>query len=61
MVKNTGSVEQMSNSQIEGKAEEYSSERAWSTIGEQYPEGKAEINPGNKQKVRTRQQATQKD
>ncbi len=42
----------MANSHIEGKAEEYSSKRAWSTIGEQYPEGKAERNPGNKQKVR---------
>ncbi len=52
MVKNTGRVEQMANSHIEGKAEEYSSEQAWSTIGEQYPEGKAEINSGNKQKVR---------
>ncbi len=52
MVKNTGRVEQMANSHIDGKAEEYSSKRAWSTIGEQYPEGKAERNPGNKQKVR---------
>ncbi len=44
--------EQMANSYIEGKVEEYSSKWAWSTIGEQYPEGKAERNPGNKQKVR---------
>ncbi len=42
----------MANSHIEGKAEEYSSKRAWSTIDKQYPEGKAERNPGNKQKVR---------
>ncbi len=35
-------VEQMANRYIEGKADEYSSKRAWSTIGEQYPEGKAE-------------------
>ncbi len=26
----------------EGKAEEYSGKRAWSTIGKQYPEAKAE-------------------
>ncbi len=51
MVKNTGRVEQIANSHIEGKAEEYSSKRAWSTIGKQYPEGKPERNPGNKQKV----------
>ncbi len=38
MVKNTGRVEQMANSYIEGKADEYSSKRAWSSIGEQYPE-----------------------
>ncbi len=30
-------VEQMVNRYIEGKAEEYSSKRAWSSIGEQYP------------------------
>ncbi len=42
MVKITVRVEQMANRYIEGKAEEYSSKRAWSTIGEQYPEGKAE-------------------
>ncbi len=52
MVKNTGRVEQMANSHIEGKAEEYSRERPWATIGEQYPEGKAERNPGNEQKAR---------
>ncbi len=39
MVKNIGRVEQMANRYIEGKAEEYSSKRAWSSIGEQYPEG----------------------
>ncbi len=39
---NTGRVEQMASRYIEGKADEYSSKRAWSTIGEQYPEGKAE-------------------
>ncbi len=37
MVKNTGRVEQMANSYIEGKADEYSSKRTWSSIGEQYP------------------------
>ncbi len=39
MVKNTGKVEQMANRYIEGKADAYSSKRAWSSIGEQYPEG----------------------
>ncbi len=39
MVKNTGRVEQMANRHIEGKADEYSSKRAWSSIGEQYPDG----------------------
>ncbi len=39
---NTGRVEQMANRYTEGKAEEYSGKRAWSTIGKQYPEGKAE-------------------
>ncbi len=31
--------QQMANRYIEGKADEYSSKRAWSSIGEQYPEG----------------------
>ncbi len=52
MVKNTGRVEQLANRYIEGKAEEYSGKRAWSVISEQYPEDKAERNPGNEQKVR---------
>ncbi len=43
MVKNTGRVsgKQLANRYIEGKgkADEYSSKRAWSSIGEQYPEG----------------------
>ncbi len=39
MVKNTGRVEQMANRYIEGKTDEYSIKRAWSSIGEQYPEG----------------------
>ncbi len=52
MVKNTGWVKQMANRYIEGKADEYSSKRALSTIGEQFPEGKAERNTGNEQKVR---------
>ncbi len=39
MVKNTGRVEQIANRYIEGKADEYSSKQAWSSIGEQYPEG----------------------
>ncbi len=38
MVKNTGRVKQMPNRYIEGKTDEYSSQRAWSSIGEQYPE-----------------------
>ncbi len=38
MVKNTGRVEQMANRYIEGKADEYN-KGAWSSIGEQYPEG----------------------
>ncbi len=41
MVKSTGRVEQTSKRYIEGKADEYSSKRAWSSIGEQYPEGLA--------------------
>ncbi len=36
---NTGRVEQMANRYIEGKTDEYSIKRAWSSIGEQYPEG----------------------
>ncbi len=52
LVKNTGRVEQLANRYIEGKAEEYSGNRAWSVISEQYPEGKAERNPDNEQKVR---------
>ncbi len=36
---NTGRVEQMANRYIEGKADEYSSKRTWSSICEQYPEG----------------------
>ncbi len=39
MVKNTGRVEQMANRYIEGKANEYLSKWAWSSIGEQYTEG----------------------
>ncbi len=39
MVKNKGRVEQMANRYIEGKTDEYSSKRAWSSIDEQYPEG----------------------
>ncbi len=39
MVKNTGRVEQMVNRYIEGKADEYSSKLAQSSIGEKYPEG----------------------
>ncbi len=39
MVKNTGRVEQMANRYIEGKADEYSSKRVWSSISEKYPEG----------------------
>ncbi len=37
----------MANRYIEGKADEYSSKRAWSSIGEQYPEGLTRgVNPG---------------
>ncbi len=39
MVKDTGRVEQMANRYIEGKTDEYSSKRVWSSISEQYPEG----------------------
>ncbi len=39
MVKNTGRVEQMANRYIEGKTDKYTNKRAWSLIGEQYPEG----------------------
>ncbi len=31
--------QQMANRYIEGKADEYSSKRLWSSIDEQYPEG----------------------
>ncbi len=31
--------QQLANRYIEGKADEYSSKRAWSLIGKQYPEG----------------------
>ncbi len=31
--------QQLANRYIEGKADEYSSKRAWSSIGKQYPEG----------------------
>ncbi len=31
--------QQLANRYIEGKADEYSSKRAWSSIGEQYPDG----------------------
>ncbi len=34
-----GRVEQMANGYIEGKTDEYSSKLAWSSVGEQYPEG----------------------
>ncbi len=36
---NTGRVEQMANRYIEGKADEYSSKRQWSSISEQYSRG----------------------
>ncbi len=36
---NTGRVEQIANRYIEGKADEYSSKRTWSSISEQYQEG----------------------
>ncbi len=51
----------MANGYIEGKAEEYSSKRAWSTIGEQCPEGKPERNPGNVEGQEPDSKATQKD
>ncbi len=35
----TGLVQTMANRYIEDKTEEYSSQQAWSSIGEQYPEG----------------------
>ncbi len=53
MVTNTGRVEQMANRYIEGKADEYLSKRAWSSIGEQYPEGlKREVIQVHKQWTR---------
>ncbi len=36
---NTGKVNNWQNRYIEGKADEYSSKQAWSSIDEQYPEG----------------------
>ncbi len=33
MVENTGRVKQLANGYIEGKADEYSNKRAWSSIG----------------------------
>ncbi len=57
MVKNTGRVEQMANRYIEGKTDEYSSKRARSTIGEQYPEGQGrEIIQVTNRRSGTRQQ-----
>ncbi len=59
MIKNTGRVEQMASRYIEGKADEYSSKRAWSSIGEQYPEGlTGECNPG-KHEQWSRQEQTE--
>ncbi len=50
------------NRYIEGKADEYSSKRAWSSIGKQYPEGLTrEVIRYTRQKVRnqtTRQHET---
>ncbi len=34
-----GMVQTVANRYIEDKTEEYSSQQAWSSIGEQYPEG----------------------
>ncbi len=39
MVKKHRQGQQLAYRYIEGKADEYSSKRAWSSIGEQYPEG----------------------
>ncbi len=39
MVKTQAGSNKWQNRYIEGKADEYSSKRAWSSIGEQYPEG----------------------
>ncbi len=58
MVKITSRVKQLANRYIEGKADEYSSKRAWSSIGEQYPEG-LRGNPGTRQEIRN--QTTRKD
>ncbi len=35
----TGLVQTVTNRYIEDKTEEYSGQQAWSSIGEQYPEG----------------------
>ncbi len=52
VVKNTGRVKQMANRYIEGKADEHSSKRAWSSISEQYPEGLTKgVNPGTQPMV----------
>ncbi len=52
MVKNTGRVEQMANRYIEGKTDEYSSKRAWSTIANNIQRARQRDNSGNKQKAR---------
>ncbi len=39
MVKTQAGSNKWRNRYIEGKADEYSSKRAWSSIGKQYPEG----------------------
>ncbi len=60
MVKNTGRVEQLAYRYIGGKAEEYSGKRAWSVIGKQYPEGKAERNQVTSRRSGTREQGNTK-
>ncbi len=62
MVKTQAGSNKWRNRYIEGKADEYSSKRAWSSIGEQYPEGLTrEVIRYTRQKVRnqtTRQHET---
>ncbi len=41
----TGLVQTVANRYIEDKTEEYSSQQAWSLIGEQYPDGLTGGNP----------------
>ncbi len=56
MVKNTDRVKQLANRYIEGKADEYSNKRVWSSIGEQHPEGTRGVIQVRGRRSGTRQQ-----